>query len=160
MVPQITQRLAILLLVLAAASVVALGARADSGVPEGTVAVVAQPFEGGLSGGGGGTEDELITVFLPPGDGFSDGGDVPEGMVVALAEGAEGFGFSDGGDLPDGFIAVLAMPAPDGFSDGGDVPEGMIAVRALPLGFSDGGDMAAVALQPLATGRSFSPPGG
>ena len=157
MVPQITQRLAILLLVIAAASAVALGARADSGLPEGTVPVVAHPFEGSLSGG---DEDELITVFLPPGDGFSDGGDVPEGMVVALAERAEGFGFSDGGDLPDGFIAVVAKPAPEGFSDGGDVPEGMIAVRALPLGFSDGGDMAAVALQPLGAGGSFSPPGG
>jgi hypothetical protein len=154
------KRLAILLLALAAASTLVLGARASSGLPEGTVAVVAQPVERGVIGGGD-AGDELITVFLPPApDGFSDGGDIPEGFVAALAERAEDFGFSDGGDLPEGFIAVQAQRAPDGFSDGGDVPpDGMIAVRALPLGFSDGGDRITVVLEPLADGV-FSPRGG
>jgi hypothetical protein len=158
MLPQITPRLAILLLVIAAASTVALGARASSGLPEGTVAVVAQPVGSGPSGGG--DANGLITVFLPlPPEGFSDGGHVPEGMVAALAESDDDFGFSDGGDIPEGFIAVDAEPAPDGFSDGGDAPEGMIAVSALLLGFSDGGDFVTVALEPLDI-DSFSPRGG
>jgi hypothetical protein len=157
-------RLTLLLLAVVTACTVAIGARADTGLPEGTVAVVAQPAGGGggdLFGGRGTTEEGPITVFLQePPDGFSDGGDVPEGMVVAIADRA---GFSDGGDIPEGFIAVLAEQQPDGFSDGGDVPDGMIAVHAQPAGFSDGGDLppgyVAVALQPLAT-DAFSPPGG
>lgn len=160
MASTIPHRLAIFLLAFAAASILVLAARAES-VPDGEVAVVAYPAGGGLVGGGG--DDGLITVFLPSGEGFSDGGDIPEGMVAALAERA-GEGFSDGGDVPAGFIVVFAQPAPEGFSDGGDVPEGMIAVRAQPAGFSDGGDVpmgfVAVALEPLASGRSFSPPGG
>jgi hypothetical protein len=159
-----TPRLAILVLALAAASTVALGAAASSVLPEGTVAVVAQPV-GGDPSSGGGADDGLITVFLPlPPDGFSDGGDVPAGMVEAIAEqvdGEDGNGFSDGGDIPAGLIAVLAQPAPDGFSDGDAVPDGMVAVRALLLGFSDGGDMVTVAMEPLDSDNdNFSPQGG
>ncbi|HYZ20139.1 MAG TPA: hypothetical protein VE615_11385 [Gaiellaceae bacterium] len=165
MLRTILHRLAILLFALVVASAVALGARADAGLPEGEVAVVAEPVADGGSGifqGRGEIGDDgLITVFLQePPNGFSDGGDVPVGMVVATAARA---GFSDGGDIPEGFIAVLGQLPVDGFSDGGDVPEGMIAVRALPAGFSDGGDIpdgfVAVALQPLPT-EAFSPPGG
>jgi hypothetical protein len=156
MVSRITHRLAILFLTVAAASTLAVAAHATFVLPEGTVAVVAQPFAPGSGGGGG-----QITVFLPlPPEGFSDGGDVPEGMVVAVADQAEGF--SDGGDVPAGFVAVLGVPAPEGFSDGGDVPEGMIAVLAQP---AEGGGVVpegevAVFLEPLPENRSFSPPGG
>jgi hypothetical protein len=157
MVSRITQRLAILFLTVAAASTLVVAAHATFVLPEGTVAVVAQPFEGGQSGGSGGE----ITVFLPlPPEGFSDGGDVPEGMVAAVADQAEGF--SDGGDVPEGLVAVLGVPAPEGFSDGGDVPEGMIAVLAQP---AEGGGVVpegevAVLLEPLPESQSFSPPGG
>lgn len=154
MVPRI-HRLAILLLAIAAASTVAVAARATFVLPEDEVAVVAQPFAPGSGGNSG-----EITVFLPlPPEGFSDGGDVPMGMVVAVAERA--LGFSDGGDVPEGYVAVLGVPAPEGFSDGGDVPEGMIAVLAQPAegGVVPEGEVA-VFLQPLPEGRDFSPPGG
>jgi hypothetical protein len=156
MLPRIKQRLAILLLAIAAASILAVAARATFVLPEGEVAVVAQPFAPGSGGSGG-----MITVFLPlPPEGFSDGGDVPAGMVVAVAQQAEGF--SDGGDAPEGFVPVLGVPAPDGFSDGGDVPEGMIAVLAQPAegdGVVPEGEVA-VYLEPLPEIESFSPPGG
>jgi hypothetical protein len=156
MLSRITQRLAILFLTVAAASALAVAAHATFVLPEGTVAVVAQPFDPGAGGSGG-----QITVFLPiPPEGFSDGGDVPEGMVATVADQAEGF--SDGGDVPEGFVAVLGVPAPEGFSDGGDVPEGMIAVLAQP---AEGGGVVpegevAVLLEPLPESQSFSPPGG
>jgi hypothetical protein len=83
----------------------------------------------------------MIVVFLPPaGDGFSDGGDGPDGLEWGLGE-----GFSDGGDvLPEGFVAVGALPAGDEFWSYGVVPEGLLPVLAWPLpgeGFSDGGDL-------------------
>ena len=55
-------RAAILLLALVAASALALGARADSGVPEGKVAVFGQL------------------------DGFSDGGDIRDGLIPVFVE--------------------------------------------------------------------------
>ncbi len=42
-------------------------------------------------------------------------------------------GFSDGGDIPDGMIAVFAEPAGDGFPGGGNVPEGLVAVLMEPF---------------------------
>ena len=60
-------------------------------------------------------------------DGFSDGGDVPEGFV-AVWRSRPGDAFWRYGIVPEGLIPVLAMVPPDGFSDGGDLPEGFGAV--------------------------------
>jgi hypothetical protein len=124
-------RIGILLLAIAVASVAAVSARA--------VDVIGDP-------------DEKVVVIAPlaerdDGEGFSDGGDSPDGRVVVLARAVVVDGFSDGGDspvavllerappsegseLPPGFIRVLAPPAPDGFSDGGDGPIAVQAQRA------------------------------
>ena len=66
-------------------------------IPEGLVAVVAQPARNGFSDGGD------IAVYVQPAPaGFSDGGDVPEGLLAVYARPA-GAGFSDGGDRPPGW---------------------------------------------------------
>jgi hypothetical protein len=114
-------RLALILLgLLALLGVTATGALADDAA---SVPVLAEPF------------------------GFSDGGDVPLGMIVVFvreapdgfSDGGDGFsdggdGFSDGGDATAGYKWVIAGLTGDGFSDGGDVPSGYLLVAAQPVG--------------------------
>ena len=54
------QKVAILLLAVVAVSALAFGARADAIVPD----------------------DRVAVVVLPAPEGFSDGGDIPEGMIA------------------------------------------------------------------------------
>jgi hypothetical protein len=132
-----TRRIVILLATLAAASffVVAAGAIETPDTPDGRVVVIAE------------------LAPLDDGDGFSDGGDAPEGYAEVFARLPFTDGFSDGGDglirvflerapvtgesdLPPGFVRVLALPEPDGFSDGGDGPIAVQAERADGLGLA------------------------
>jgi hypothetical protein len=138
--------------ILVAALVVAGGtaarARADNPPPV-PVPVLAQPVDF--------TDVEsvppmMVVVFVPAGDGFSDGGDGPGGITWVLpgcfpdgfSDGGDApDGFSDGGDLPVGFVPTLAQPAGDDFWRDGLVPDGLVPVLAWlpPDGFSDGGDV-------------------
>jgi hypothetical protein len=147
-----TRRIGILLAAVAVASLFVVAARATEVLdpPDERVIVIAQLPE------------------LDGGDGFSDGGDLPEGYVEVVAP-LFGDGFSDGGDglirvvlerapvieeteVPPGFAHVLALPEPEGFSDGGDGPIAVQAERA------DGRGLATVLLQPVT--ESPSPPEG
>ena len=109
----------------------------------------------------------VIARLAEPEEGFSDGGDAPDGFVAVLARPLLGDGFSDGGDGlirvflepagpvdEAGFIRVLALPARDGFSDGGDGPLAVVAQRA------DGRDDAAVVLLERAVDSPSPPEGG
>ena len=125
-----TRWIAVLLLALAAVGVTAGSAPAVGVVDDAPVSVIAPLADApdGFSDGGDAPEGFVAVLAVPAEVGFSDGGDRPIRVFV------EPDGFSDGGDLPEGFVRALAPPAPDGFSDGGD---GMIAVMALRAGGRD-----------------------
>jgi hypothetical protein len=133
-----TRRIVIFVAALAAASffVVAAGATDVVDPPDDRIVVIAE-----------------LAPLDDDGDGFSDGGDAPEGYVEVFARLPFTDGFSDGGDgliqvflerapvteesdLPPGFVRVLALPEPDGFSDGGDGPIAVQAERADGLGLA------------------------
>ena len=140
------QRVAILLLAVLAVSALAFGARADAIVLDDRVAVVVLPAPEGFSDGGD-IPEGMIAVFVEPArDVNSNGGDIPEGFVAVIAQSINGF--SDGGDI------VLARPAPDGFSDE-NILHGMIVVFAEPAGEAHTGGvnipegMVAVLMEPL-----------
>lgn len=140
----------VLALALVAACIAAVGASA-LGEPEDLRVAVIAPLataEDGFSDGGDAPEGLVAVLALPADDGSSEGGDRAIPVFV------EPDGFSDGGDLPEGFVRGLAPPAPDGFSDGGD---GMIAVLALRADGS--GELVAVTL-PLAQDSPLPPEGG
>lgn len=104
----------------------------------GTVSALAQPV---LSMDPGSVPEGMVVVFVSP-DGFSDGGDPPEGYEWVLARSLPD-GFSDGGDVPEGFVAAMAEAAGQEFWRTGMAPEGLVPVLAWlpPDGFSDGGDL-------------------
>jgi hypothetical protein len=120
----IARRIGILLLAVAVASIAAVSARAVDVFeePEERVVVIA-PLAGDGFSDGGDTPDGLVAVLAPP-VGFSDGGDGPVRVLLEPAP------RSEGSEVPPGFVRVLAPPAPDGFSDGGDGPIAVLAQRA------------------------------
>jgi hypothetical protein len=137
-------RLALILLgLLALLGVTATGALADDAA---SVPVLAEPV--GFSDGGD-VPLGMIVVFVPKapdgfsdgGDGFSDGGDAPAGYTWVIVD-TIGEGFSDGGDVPSGYLLIAAQPAGIDFWLEGIVPDGLLPVLAWPgEGFADGGDV-------------------
>lgn len=147
-----TRWIAVLLLALAAVGVTAGSAPAVGVVDDARVSVLAPLADSpdspdGFSDGGDAPEGFVAVLAFPAEAGFSDGGDRPIRVFV------EPDGFSDGGDAPEGFVRALAPPAPDGFSDGGD---GMIAVMAVR---ASSGELVPVLMQRVQD-SPFSPEGG